>query len=253
MQFFTGIEIDGSSLGTHAGPPYEQAVSRILYDISFAGQVGRAVLRPFRDRELARPLRIVPGNRPDTVPNIDPAATEQAFIAQAANVVPAGVPIVDRGEILAIGAGGGLHALMHFSPDRLHAHGPGVRADQVLVHELVHAIRFIRGRNLTYRLAHHFDNWEEFFATLVENIYLSEHHRPLRADHRRHSHTSHAGHNFGAFAMRPGHGGPAARNVLDLEIDNLIEQFIRSDPALSADLAAVPSHFNPIRERLLHA
>jgi hypothetical protein len=244
MQFFTGIEIDGSSLGEGAAAPYEQAVSRILYDISVSGQAGRAVLGPFRNRELARPLRIVPGNRPNTVPNIDPAATEQAFTAQAANTVPAGVPIVGRGQILAIGTGGGLHALMHFSPRGVHA-----RADQVLLHELVHAIRFIRGQNVTYGLGHHFDNWEEFFAVLVEDIYLSELHRPVR---RGHQGVGTRPGNPASFATRPGHGGPAARNVLDQEYAHLIEQFIRSDPALSADLAAVPSQFNPIRDHLPH-
>jgi hypothetical protein len=245
MQFFTGIEIDGSSLGEGAAAPYEQTVSRILYDISFAGQAGRAVLRPFRNRELARPVRIVPWNQPGA---LTPPQPDRGRNEQLANMAPAGTPLVDEfhpSQILGIGTGWGLHVLINYSPNTLHTTGPGGRRDEALVHELVHAIRAIRGHFQGYRFGHHFGDWEEFFAILVSNIYISELQGPLRGDHR----ARRVGRNFHLNTMSH---GQAAQYANDPEYAHLIEQFIRSDPALSADLAAVPSQFNPIRDHLPH-
>jgi len=90
-----------------------------------------------------------------------------------------------------LGTGKGTGALILFSPRWWSSdQGPGSLADEMLLHELVHALRINEGR---YRAASTvnspvdrcYDNVEEFYAIMVANIFMSERGKGrLRANHK---------------------------------------------------------------------
>src|SRR5260370_9467011 len=54
--------------------------------------------------------------------------------------------------------------------------GPGFRPDEVLFHELVHITRMIGGRVTRVKVEGKggYGNIEEYFATVISNVYLSD-------------------------------------------------------------------------------
>jgi hypothetical protein len=82
------------------------------------------------------------------------------------------------------GTGKGANVVLFFSartwtspwdwPDK--PNGPGFLPDEVLFHELVHTTRLLRGKQTHIAVAGrpNFGNIEEYFATVIANIYLSE-------------------------------------------------------------------------------
>ena len=63
---------------------------------------------------------------------------------------------------------------------------PGVGKDEILLHEMVHGLRQLRGTTDSHKPADapNMDTVEEFMAIVVSNVYRSELNRPgLRADH----------------------------------------------------------------------
>jgi hypothetical protein len=60
-----------------------------------------------------------------------------------------------------------------------------VNCDDVLLHEMVHAVRLMRGFWRSGQTMTHFDSVEDFYAVLIANMYLSEIGREvaLRSDH----------------------------------------------------------------------
>ena len=117
----------------------------------------------------------------------------------------------------------------------------GFVADNVLLHELVHAGRKLGGDDvgkvpLAGRMAG-YDDEEEFFAILVENIYISETGREI------------------SIGLRSDH---TSTNKMD-RIDNeeflsdpenfrLVEKYCDQHPNIAPKLAFVSSEFNPIRQ-----
>ena len=76
-----------------------------------------------------------------------------------------------------IGTGRGTSAHIWFSPDHWNgSRGPGSRADEVLIHEMVHSLRMMEGKTVgkATKGIGNFDLLEEFFAVLLANIYISE-------------------------------------------------------------------------------
>lgn len=74
------------------------------------------------------------------------------------------------------GTGRGADAIIEFTPDVLRSEmgTPGGAPDEYLFHELVHALRNMRGvMNGTF-VSGGYDNQEEFIAVVLTNIYLSE-------------------------------------------------------------------------------
>lgn len=115
--------------------------------------------------------------------------------------------------------------------------GPGSEADEVLLHEVFHALRAMAGlqvrRNVPFQRG--YDTFEEFFAILVANIYRSESKRyGQRVDH----------HSF--------------KSLDDVRIDNVyvwldyrlnrshLRKLRRQMPDLWAELKTVKAEFNPI-------
>jgi hypothetical protein len=78
---------------------------------------------------------------------------------------PPGVP-----DVHWRGTGGGSDATIFLSPNRVHGEGN----DEVLVHELTHATRFMRGISHQMPVSGGYKNHEEFLAMVVENMYRSE-------------------------------------------------------------------------------
>jgi hypothetical protein len=73
------------------------------------------------------------------------------------------------------GTGAGTHAIIRFSPERVKTDKVwDSRPDSCLVHELVHALRMAQGlRNMIPTKDPDWMNEEEFWAVVVQNVYLS--------------------------------------------------------------------------------
>ena len=110
---------------------------------------------------------------------------------------------------------------------------PGDDAGEVLLHEFVHALRAMSGREIGLPMGRGFDTQEEFFAILVTNIYTSERgrHRQLRADH-----------------MSTPLITPRDWRT-DREFQALIRAVRTSHPSLVHRLARVRADFNPFADR----
>jgi hypothetical protein len=90
-------------------------------------------------------------------------------------------------RVMGTGTGTGSDTKVGFDPRQYNgSRGPGHRADEILVHELVHSLRSCLGLVDCQRPdgIGDYDNVEEFYAVLLANIYMSEKGRsPLRAGH----------------------------------------------------------------------
>lgn len=125
--------------------------------------------------------------------------------------------------------------------------GPGFLADEVLLHEFVHAQRDISGLSRQVSLANTslraYDNEEEFFAVTVANLYISE---SGRGEDR----------TTGASRLRSSHKDdtlPETGDNVDLiqfvdtDYVRLIKKYCEQHPRLSRGLAGVNAQFNPFR------
>jgi hypothetical protein len=185
---FPNISVDGSSQLTDFGPGilgviadivYEEQVLKMLNDINSTFS-GNELFNQIANANKS--LVIVPFSKKDQL--ADPI---NAF-AQADNQLTA-EPLGLRHE----GKGGGSNVHVHFSPDTNFASlGPiGSAPDEVLFHELVHALRQEQGELedlVTGDQDHDYDDDEEFLAIVMANIYISEKTPtdpppPLRKDH----------------------------------------------------------------------
>jgi len=110
---------------------------------------------------------------------------------------------------------------------------PGDDAGEVLLHELVHALRQMSGLLDPYPMERGFDTQEEFFAVLVTNIYTSERgrFRQLRGDH-------------GNLALVE-----PQEWATDREYRALTYAVVISQPSLVRRLARVRAPFNPFAGR----
>jgi hypothetical protein len=131
------------------------------------------------------------------------------------------------GCFLAVGGGG--RAQIFFTASRATGSDS---ADEVLLHELVHAVRLMRGVFNKFAMSGGFENQEEFLAELVENVYRSEKGRPPIA---------YGGaplSNPGAF-LDSGIAPPPRTVIAGLRSDQ---------PGFFAALAQIKTPFNPIRQ-----
>jgi hypothetical protein len=186
MNYLPNITIDGSA---SPGPlAYELAVHQVLESIR-ATKSGRGLLSECYQN--GHQLVIAPTAA-------DPSATGPGAHADSWKASePFGAPltgpggkqsrIVDpaTGQVI-VGAGGGSDVHLWFDP-YLDYGSPHVKDDDVLFHELVHALRDMMGLYLPSAMGNHVDDTEEFHAILCANIYLSEKGRAgdLRAAHQK--------------------------------------------------------------------
>lgn len=176
-------------------PRYEEAVRRVL-NFAFSTHTGRAV----RDA-ITRPLTICPWPH-ETTCNADARARVDQDAARRGHRmfwcgdVPS-TPIVETGaDRGGTGTGAGTNAFVRFTPRMFGGGGactvqasqPGGRADEVLLHELVHAIRAIHATRDCSGLSAGYETFDEFAAVLITNMHASELHRPLRRNHQGFTH-----------------------------------------------------------------
>jgi hypothetical protein len=143
-----------------------------------------------------------------------PAADADIFdITTAKNVTAVGMPILDpdrarpwqglrddKGDFVGGGMGTrtnggrtehGDDVFVELSPEayvkgsRSRPPGPGMDADEVLFHELVHATRQLAGVVYFMPVDKNYDNEEEYLAIMLSNIYIRNKNKgaQLRADH----------------------------------------------------------------------
>jgi hypothetical protein len=142
------------------------------------------------------------------------------------------------------GAGGGsdteirFNSLMWTPPPGGGAVAPGAGADEILLHEMTHGLRQMRGQMLCSGVYDHpnYDTVEEFIAILVSNMYRSERGRPgLRSDHGANSPP-----------LSPALSDPA--KFLDAESNkDHIHQMFEEDLVFATNLANVKCAFNPVK------
>jgi hypothetical protein len=246
-----GIWIDPTSLLDLKAPPisaeaYENGVRRVLIKIS-ASKVGQAVLNTIRVH--GRVVRIVPN-----LINANVCAP-----ADAVEVDVKQFQLNKAWKIVNLVAGThfpGLRGRINFTPGMYAKGGAcqkfyGPRSeytpteDEVLLHELVHGAR-IASLQLKLGPAAEgglmmYDNEEEFFAVLVENIYQSE----LKSGPLRSSHT-------GFLEMDKNLQGSLAFFQVSGNAFEKIEKFATQNPGLAKALSKIEVSFNPLNAYFCH-
>jgi Effector protein len=210
-------------------------------------------------KQNGRKMTIKPFNKFDKDFNLDQNAYAAPVNGTAAT--PRGKPMeacsadpntgVKAGQVLTdpqgkpyIGTGAGsdteirYNALMWTQPaDSTGPARPGVDADEILLHEMIHGLRQMRGQSQCSGTWDNpgYDTREEFVAILVSNLYRSEKLRSgLRSDH----------HGFAQLspAMSDANTFLTTGNNTDY-IHNMFEE----DLVFSKNLAKVQCRFNPVK------
>jgi len=165
---------------------------------------------------------------------------------------------VDMDQVKAAAANAKNHTLVRYNPgmwtgDQVAAVGfiakaadfkvaPGVQKDEILLHEMVHGLRQMRGTTDFHQPKDlpHYDTVEEFMAIVVSNVYRSEMKRPgLRQDHWGFRALPAELEDPQKFLDAPGSGGESNRSRM--------QQFKNENPDFCRDLKRSPAAFNPFK------
>jgi len=158
----------------------------------------------------------------------------------------AGVPLKPKSPEKADGRGSGV--TIWFDPDTWSGTAkntvdPGnhMQPDDVLFHEMVHALRAMRGR-MTAKDLDFWDNKEELIAVLLTNIYLADNGRPddLRGSHNLPFEGLGSQHQFAA--PQP------SENMFYREYSDEIDELCTTMPDLCEPISTLTT-WNPIRAR----
>lgn len=262
------------------GPPAHVASVSALLDQLWKRWAGWAVIRAIMDFPR-KTVRIVPYSAADRqlkggdnayarpIAGVDAAPSGEARFQGGDD--DSSTPRDDRFVQLAgLGTGLGSDAEVHFTAEvfpsipkcSLQTNSGPCRppwtaenrgADDFLLHELVHALRMIRGQlNQIPAWVKGYDNEEEFFAILIQNIYASEKGmRVLRADH-----TSAAmDRSLRTSEDFLGKGKGSSQMTMELLMNRyLVNKFVCQNFDLARNLdGRVNAEFNPVFEYLKHA
>jgi hypothetical protein len=126
----------------------------------------------------------------------------------------------------------------------IHKHSPGMKPDEVLCHEMMHAARWLGGdfKKTPIPSMPEYETEEEYFAILVTNIYSSEKGRGVESFRKSHN-----------LVYKPEMSTVEAAPFVFLgQNDNLrlIAKFCSQHPVIAPMIAQVPAAFNPIRDFL---
>ncbi len=144
------------------------------------------------------------------------------------------------------GVGGGSNVIIEFSPTQWMTSGvatnqgkkikPGARRDEILFHEMVHAMRQMAGQLNCSDAASGYDTKAEVWSIITTNIYSSCWNRPLRKDH-------HGFHQLGTASAKNFYKG----------FERMIGHMCRDFPRFTRNVAGVhTATFNPFREYYRH-
>jgi hypothetical protein len=132
------------------------------------------------------------------------------------------------------------------------SYAQNVRPDDMLVHELVHSLREMRGQlNLIPTRNAIYDNQEEYFAILLQNIYASEKGLTMfRGNHRSYGPLPKSLSTSETFLGK----GQRPLSMEQLENRQLVSRLTNECLILCRNvLSHVQAAFNPIREYLLNS
>lgn len=256
------IRIDGSTLNAFKGKiaapqadtaeKYDSYVQRVFVHLKYR-QVGRLVIEAIDD--AGHVVTIYPHpNQIDAVTNADiepvtkkplPRALSRTYNAGTKKCPPplagAATTILFPPEASLRGDSqvgwdhtGGTWRLVRPSKS-VPAIDPGNRyfdVDDTLLHELVHALRLVRGLMCRQPLGDGWEDSEEFLAVMITNMYLSEKgkHYALRGDYGR--------------TFKP----LASPGSFAFGYKELLKQFRDEMPELARKLESVNCKFNPVRD-----
>lgn len=234
---------------------YEDHVMFLLQRIK-SFQIGCIVMREiFHDvqrRMTIRPMRRQHELNAFTAPRRVRDATAIGAAVLSAGDRPStpdeietGRPIRGRNGRIQMGTGRGTDTIIDYTPTVWHTSelreafppmGPGTLSDEVLLHEMIHGLRQMRG--LAHNIPRQFyDTEEEFIAILITNIYASETGQVmLRGEHR-------------SFMMMT--VDQQADFCNDRQNQESIRRLERQQPAMTQAIARVTCPFNPIRRVLM--
>lgn len=139
----------------------------------------------------------------------------------------------------------GGNARVSFSPNMWQTGGKcankyanGKNEDEVLLHELLHAYRMVRGTSSQVSLNKtdkNYDDIEELFAILVTNVYMSENGKTkFRRDHH-------------GFAALPNKWATSEKFINDQDFSYWVEKFWFTEVPFVPMLATLSAPFNPFR------
>jgi hypothetical protein len=137
---------------------------------------------------------------------------------------------LENQAVCTVAEGGGARPHIFFTASRVGRSDPH-SPDEVLLHELVHAARYMRGLLMKIPMNGGYGNQEEFLAQVIENIYRSEKGRsPI---------------NYGGAPM------PNPSGFLDSALSpspRLAIGSLRSNPVLWSEIVKCNARFNPVRQ-----
>ena len=195
---------------------YEAAVVAVSGRV-LSNRVGRIVVD-----EFARQVTVIPfpnqagGNAFGTPINergSNPRGARQFYCGDLQNT-----PVDETGQPIPNvprGTGAGTTSFVEFTPQHwTGANVPGadpnqIWADELLLHEMVHALANTRGAHSCRAAGFNYDTYDEFVAITVTNVYRSHFHRPQRNNH----HWGAGG--PGTFTARPAQLPPARQAAED--------------------------------------
>ena len=231
------VTVDGSSLASGQSSVWE---NRVLgtYNTMTLNRVGQLLID-----ELTRALRIVPYNgarRNATAGPVDGRAARPTGrrIYNCRDAMPRTDP---HGNPLR-GTGGGSDVTLRFTPSQWLTSGisqsrgntirAGARRDEVLFHEMLHAIRQMAGQMNCSTAAPGFDTKAEVWSIMATNVYSSAWNRPLRRDH--HGTTTMTDREVATYYTR---------------FETMIGHMCREFPRFTRGMSQVThARFNPFRE-----
>ncbi|MBL8250499.1 MAG: hypothetical protein JNK31_02395 [Candidatus Competibacter sp.] len=200
------------------------------------------------------------------------ASAVNGTFPNTADAYAKGAPILDdnRRPTSEIGTGKGSDVVLFYSPEdwerKDSTDGPGFEPDEVLFHELVHATRDLRGFHTGLPVDGDFGNEEEYLATTLANLYLSEKGKPLRgtydepSERRRTREIKVGGRAIFRVIDPPPKGWAVMRDPdtwydapgpVSLSPDELMQRFSDTQKAFYLALSRLPDGkppFNPVKE-----
>jgi hypothetical protein len=182
VEFVSHVWIDGTHNPYPGGAPeYERQVSSVLSTVR-ATATGRTLLSFFALRR--HNVRIIPpgGSFSPVHANADTGSVNEVAAFRRNFEVRSGLDgrVDPRGLR---GTGAGSDSRVRFHPIHWNVAGGFHTPDEVLLHELFHAMRQTFGALRNTPLDGDFDTVEEVYSIFVENMYASERKLPLRATH----------------------------------------------------------------------